>query len=211
MQYVAIWILLTFYLTTMLKTKEIKIGNRLVSIMVRLAIIIACMLLLFNTYKQINSEIKWKEIAMNSLHGQTKAMLPEYKKLYPALNHNPFFLYNYGAELNIAGKYDESINVLNECKKRFNDFDLQMLLADNYSQKGEISIAIKVYEYASNMIPCRFMPLYNMANLYKKSGNRKKLFETANTIIKKPVKIPSYTVTAIKKEMKEILINNKIK
>jgi hypothetical protein len=53
------------------------------------------------------------------------------------------------------------------------------------------------------------MPLYNMANLYKETGNSKELIKTANTIIKKPVKIPSYTVTAIKKEMREILNNNK--
>ncbi len=59
------------------------------------------------------------------------------------------------------------------------------------------------------MIPCRFLPLYNLANLYKDSGNKKKLLETANVIINKRVKIPSYTVTAIKNEMKEILSNNK--
>ncbi len=131
LQYIAIWLMLTFYLLPLFVTKNISIKNTPVLIAVRVAVIITCTTLLLNTYKQIVAEIKWKETAMNSLSGKTKAMLPEYEKLYPVLKNNPFFLYNYGAELNVAGEFDKSISKLNECKKRFNDYDLQMLLADN--------------------------------------------------------------------------------
>nr|WP_321486270.1 hypothetical protein [uncultured Draconibacterium sp.] len=76
--------------------------------------------------------MQWKKTATNSLKGSTEEMLPEYEKLYSTpLKQNPFFLYNYGAELNYTKKYDKSIEVLIECVNKFNDYDLQLLLADN--------------------------------------------------------------------------------
>ncbi len=47
-------------------------------------------------------------------------MMPKYERLYfTSLKRNPLFLYNYGAELNVAGKFDRSVGILTECKKYF--------------------------------------------------------------------------------------------
>ena len=195
LQYISVWLLLAFYLSALLPTKEIKIKNTPISVITRSIIVVTCVFSLSFFVKQIQAEIHWKTIAVNSLRGNTQEMIPEYEKLYStSLIRNPLFLYNYGAELNVAGRFDKSINVLNECKRRFNDYDLQMLLADNYYKNGEHEKAIQIYEHASNMIPCRFLPLYNLFAISKETSQKDMAEKFAIEIINKEVKIPSNSV-----------------
>lgn len=144
LQYIAVWLLLAFYLLALLPSKEIRIRNTPVSIIARIMVTVTCVFSSFHVYQQIRAEIKWKTIAINSLRGNSEKMLPEYEKLYStSLKQNLYFLYNYGAELNFAGSFDKSIDILTECQQRFNDYDLQMLLADNHHKKGETKKAIE--------------------------------------------------------------------
>ncbi|WP_320167764.1 O-antigen ligase family protein [Mangrovibacterium marinum] len=206
LQYIAVWLLLVFYLLALLTPKEIRIRNTPVSIITRIVIVFACTFSFFNFSKQIQAEIKWKAIAVNSLRGNTEKMLPEYEMLYStSLKRNPYFLYNYGAELNFTGKFDKSIDILTECQQRFNDYDLQMLLADNYHRKGETEKAIQCYQHASNMIPCRFLPTYQLFEIYKETGEKGKAVKYADEIINKKVKVPSVTVSFIQREASEFL------
>lgn len=209
LQYVAIWLLLAFYFALILPSKEIRVKHTPISIIARVIVVIACTFSFFHLTKQIQAEIKWKKIAVNSLRGNTEEMLPEYEKLYStSIKRNPFFLYNYGAELNIANKFEQSTEILNECKKRFNDYDLQMLLADNYHKKGELEKAIQIYEHASNMIPCRFLSLYNLFELYRKNGRKNFALKYALEIINKKVKVDSSTVSFIKSQAEAYLNDN---
>jgi O-antigen ligase len=210
LQYISVWILLALYFSVLLQKKETEIKNTPVSIITRSVIVLSCTFFIAYTFMQICAEMKWKTIAMNSLNGNTEEMLPEYDKLYSTLlKQNPFFLYNYGAELNVAGKFDKSAGILTECKKRFNDYDLQLLLADNYHKKGEPEKAIQTYQHASNMIPCRFLPLYQIFEIYKDCGQMDMAAKYAHEIMNKKVKIPSLTVNSIKEEAEEYLKETK--
>jgi O-antigen polymerase len=206
LQYVATWLLLVFYFSALLPSKEIRIRNSRISIITRIGIVVTCIFSLSHVSRQADAEIKWKTIAMSSLRGDTEEMLPEYRKLYlSGLKRNPFFLYNYGAELNVAGKFDESIAILNECKKRFNDYDLQMLMADNYEALGKHGDAERHLKTAAAMCPVRFMPLYELAKLYEATRCHGKAIALAKTILNKRVKVPSPTVNAIKNEMRQLI------
>lgn len=206
LQYVATWLFILVYLSVLLPSKQIEIRNTAISIIIRSFIVIVCMFSIFNVYKQINSELAWKVIAMSSLNGKTEVMLPEYKKLHNThLKKNPFFLYNYGAELNVAGKYNESIDILSECKELFNDYDLQMILADNYQKTRDITKAIEVYKHAWDMIPARFLPLFRIFEIYKETGQNDLAQQWAEKILNKKVKIPSVTVSYIQNEAKSFL------
>jgi O-antigen ligase len=209
LQYVAVWLLLAFYLLALLPSNEIRIRNTPISITVRAIVVIGCALILFYFIKQIQAEIKWKAIAVNSLKGNTEKMLPEYEKLYSSsLKRNPFFLYNYGAELNFTGNFDKSIEILTICQKKFNDYDLQMILADNYYRKGDTGKAVQIYKNAALMIPCRFLPLYQLFVINRKAGNTDLAVKYANMIVNKKIKIESSTVIWIKAEAKEYLKGN---
>ncbi len=206
LQYIGVWLLLAFYLLELLSSKEIRLRNVRFPIIARIIVVVICTFILFHFAKQIQVEIKWKTIAMNSLRGNTVAMLPEYEKLCStSLNRSPFFLYNYGAELNFVGMFDKSIDILTECQQRFNDYDLQMLLADNYHKKGDTEKAIDIYEHASNMIPCRFLPIYQIFDIHRKARQKEMAIKYAHEIVHKKVKIPSLTVKSIKAEAEEYL------
>ena len=84
-----------------------------------------------------------------------------------------------------------------------------MLLADNYRKTGNPEKAIQVYEHASNMIPCRFLPLHLLFEIYKENDQKDMAVKIANEITDKKVKIPSGTISFIQNEAKVFLDNNK--
>jgi hypothetical protein len=50
------------------------------------------------------------------------------------------------------------------------------------------------------MIPCRLLPLYQIFETYRKSGQKEMAEKYSTEIINKKVKIPSMTVSSIKAE-----------
>ena len=132
-------------------------------------------------------------------------MLPAYRLLYDTLRKNELFLYNYAAELNVAGHYGESMDMAKECERLWADYDLQMLLADNCRQLKRYSVAEAHYKIASAMCPVKFVPLYELANLYLAMGRFVEALTLAQKILDKEIKIPSTTIHSIKNRMLELL------
>jgi hypothetical protein len=156
--------------------------------------------------RRMSAEIKWCGVAHNSLLGQTEKMLPEYSALYPELRNNELFLYNYAAELNVSGRYAASLQVAHECERLWADYDLQMLLGDNYQKLGQYGEAEARYKHAANMCPVKFMPLYRLFQLYEATGEKEKMLGMAKIILEKPVKIMSSTVEEIKYEARQKIL-----
>jgi len=174
--------------------------SKKLSIIGKIAVTSLCATCFVCFFRKSSYEAEWKSAAMESLSGQTERMLPEYKKLYPNLRHNALFLYNYGAELNEAKRYAESTKILSECRSLYNDYDLEMLVADNYSRTGNVDKAIETYKYAAKMIPCRFLPLFRQFEIYKDIGDVNSAKTIARQIVNKDIKVKSGTVSAIVNE-----------
>jgi len=85
----------------------------------------------------------------------------------------------------------------------YNDIDLQLLLADNYTQLKQYSKAEKCFLLAYQMIPNRFIPLYRLALLYKEEGKIQEALRIAEIIVKKQVKVESIDIVTIKEEMRK--------
>jgi len=194
LQYAPIWLLLS-YITLFAFSEWLPEKN--LPLIIRIPIIGVCFLGVILFSFRMNCELEWKDISIKSLQGQTKQMLPKYEKLYPYLKYNSLFLYNYGAELNFVRQFERSKILLKECQKKFNDYDLQMLLADNYYHIGDTTEAISIYQHAENMIPCKFLPLYRQFQIYKKNENVSNAKEIAQKIVEKQVKVKSTTVESI--------------
>ena len=150
-------------------------------------------------------DLKWAEMSKRSLAGHTERMLPYYEKMKPQMKHNPLFLYNYAAELNYIGRYVESLAVTEECRNGWNDYDVQMLLADNLENTGQIDLAIGAYQHALNMIPCRFEPLESMMTLSLNNRDTLSAMRLAQTIISKPIKVNSIRVQEIIKAARIVI------
>ncbi|MDR0574022.1 MAG: O-antigen ligase family protein [Tannerella sp.] len=151
----------------------------------RLIIILAVPVAGYLTYDRMRAEMKWCDIAHKSLRGRTEQMLPEYKLLYDKLKCNELFLYNYAAELNVVGQYEKSLTIAQECERLWADYDLQMLMADNYRQMQRYKDAEQHYKKASLMCPVKFMPLYELAKLYVEEWRDNEALSLANTILAK--------------------------
>ncbi len=173
----------------------------------RVSLPILFSLLLVMVFRMMYLDMKWAEMSKRSLAGHTERMLPYYEKMKPQMKHNPLFLYNYAAELNYIGRYEESLAVTEECCEGWNDYDVQMLLADNLENTGQIDLAIGVYQHASDMIPCRFEPLESMMTLYMGGGDTLRAIKMAEEIINKPVKVKSFRVEQIKRDSEQLITN----
>lgn len=172
------------------------------------AVLVITIVLLAFTGKMFYDEYSWNAIAKRSLAGETKRVMPDYARLYKTMNRNGLFLYNYGAELNYINKWDRSVILLTECANFYNDIDLQLLLADNYTQLKQYPKAEKCFLFAHQMIPNRFIPLYRLALLYKEEGKIREARRIAKIIVKKQVKVESFDVVAIKAEMSKLIQGN---
>jgi O-antigen polymerase len=196
-QYIAVWLLLTWYFLMLIPEAKWKFSNSKMNTLLRTAGLIIGLAGFYYSISYAKAEIRWKDMAMMALKNNTKGLFSKYKSLYPQLKNDPFFLYNYGAELNIAGQYKESIHILKECNKALSDYYLTLLTGDAYSNLGMHRDAIASFQKAACMIPSRFIPLNNLLDIYTEIGDAKSALKIAVKISKKKIKVPSQTVYQI--------------
>jgi O-antigen polymerase len=172
-------------------------------------LIVSAVTALFYIKKRYAAIKEWEKAY--SLIGEERAeeAFEIYKQVSPTLSNHGAFLFNYGAELSEAGKYAESIAILNEAKKHFNHIDLYAFLGKSYEGKGDFKKAEDSYRYASLMIPNRFVPKYRLVKLYVAHGDVDKAITLATEILDMPVKVKSTTVEKIRREMKNFIDSKK--
>lgn len=169
---------------------------------VRVGIIFCLGGVLYFTAQDVIFEYRWGRLVTDFEECHTSSK-QAYRELHDAWNGNPAFLYNYGYVLSDAGANKEAVSVLLDCERRFNDYDVQILLGDNYLRMGDYINAETHYIEASQMCPNRFMPLYRLVGIYDSLGRPDRALELAKEIVVKPAKIPSATVTVIKMQMQK--------
>ncbi len=154
--------------------------------------------------RHIYDEWQWHKLQVSS--APTETIRYNYARLYPSLKANPSFMYNYGAWLHHNGYYGESLEILNECINSLDDYNVELLLADNYRQLGDIEKSIEKFEVANAMVPSRFLPLYHEMITYEGVGDYVNACRIARKIVNKPVKVQrSTSVKRIIREAKEII------
>jgi len=199
--------LMAVFCAAFIMQKEVavwQLPQRITAVLKPLGLMV-CVGLLVLTGKMFYNEYYWNTIAQQSLAGETRRVLPEYARLYPWMNRNGLFLYNYAAELNYIGEWKQSNELMTECSKLYNDNDVQLILADNYQQMKQYTEAEKHLKMAYDMIPNRFIPLYRLVKLYQEQGKHNQAYKLAEIITKKPEKVSSMEVISIKGEMAELL------
>ena len=81
------------------------------------------------------------------------------------------------------------------------DYDLELIIGENYQQLNKPKLAEKYYNSASMMCPSRFLPLYKLFHLYKTNGEKERSLAMAEAVISKPMKIKTTTIRMMKREM----------
>lgn len=154
---------------------------------------------LFGFYKlidRIEAELEWGKAAKSY-----NVSLPVYEKLEKKFENNPYFLYNYAAVLQEMKQYDKSLQVAVNCRRYWADYDLELVIGENYQQLSKPELAEEYYKSASLMCPSRFLPLYKLFHLYKENGRIEEALAMAETVISKPMKIETASIRMMKREM----------
>ena len=149
------------------------------------------------------SERSWQEASELALCHSYDEALPYYVSLKHRFEDNPYFLYNYAAVFTEAKEYEKALKVALECRKYWADYDLELLLGDIYREKKDYKQAEEYYMSASYMCPSRFLPLYQLYELYKCIGNTEKASELAKILLEKPAKVNSMLIKRIKYQLKK--------
>lgn len=138
-------------------------------------------------HRHIYDEWQWQRLQVQDLPSET--VRERYAGLYKKLGYNLSFLYNYGAWLHHHAFYGESLQVLTECARSFDDYNVELLIADDYKQLGRMEKSIETFEYAAAMVPARFLPLYHIMVTYEEAEDHANAYRVAKKIMDKPVKV----------------------
>lgn len=159
---------------------------------------------------QFYKEMQWKKLVEIDTSYPNEKYVDSYQSIYnnTFLHVKPAFIYSYSVALNEAEMYEKSNAVIHKNLSRLDDYDIQLLQAYNYLKLEKLDSAQIHFRIASNMIPNRFVPLYELFKIYKKaeqSGDAKRI---ATKIAIMPVKVMSPKIVFIKREVNNYLSNH---
>ncbi len=161
--------------------------------------------LFYGVVKRTRAELEWGKVSRLALMGRSEEAFPRYEALMPVLGNEPYFLYNYAAELYMANLYEEALHMARRCRTHWADYDLELLQGELLNELERYEEAEHHFQLAADMCPVRFVPLNSLLKLYQQTGDTVKADSMAQAIIDKPVKIPSPAIDAMKAEAASLL------
>jgi O-antigen ligase len=171
-------------------------------------LLICCAVFLGYRMLQLKTAYDQWQIATHMVtFGNPERPLALSETILPLLNDNGEFLFFYGGLLYKSGRFADARQVFNECRKRFTDQNLEILLAQTCQQLGESEEAERHLRTAINMVPHKFHARYLLAKHYADRGDTTSALRVAEKIINLPVKVPSIAVTEIKNEARNLLVS----
>ena len=170
-------------------------------------LVLGCSIIgIYKLVERIQAELEWGKISKLALCGSYNKALSSYEKLKTSFVDNPYFLYNYAAVLSENKQYEESLEVALLCRQYWADYDLELLIGEIYQSLKKKEQAEMYYNKAALMCPSRFLPSYKLFYLYKENEEKELMYNMAELIVNKPMKIRTSSILMMKREMKRELI-----
>lgn len=170
------------------------------------AMIILCFFLVSYTfikgYPISKARVKWNSLR----HINTQNVLSEYGEIYPMLKNDGKFLTEYGTSLlGDSTRKLFAIATLEKAKQLIISRQLFESLTLAYSNAGRYEAAIKNQQFLVNYLPNKFLPRYELLNLYIMKNDTVKIVETAQKILQMPIKVSSNEVLRIQQNTQKLL------
>ena len=180
-----VWLLILFIVLSIIPL-DIHLSFRRVGGTIALIVGILCSSLLIKSGWYNLRRISLQEYAINDTEEQ---ILDRYECMYKDYTDDGLFLYNYAAVLHLYGEYEKSISIFKECSNYINDYNMMLLMGDDYQQMDLPDSAIICYNRANEMIPNRYLPLYYQMKIYQEQNDDINAKVIAKAIIHKENKI----------------------
>jgi tetratricopeptide (TPR) repeat protein len=158
-----------------------------------------CLFIVFHQYPAYKSWQDWRE-----LRAYGKDIRYEYELLYPRLNDNVLFLFDYGRLLLDEGHHEKSNEVFGRASQICCNPALYNFMGMNYQSLKDYENAEACFVKSSRIVPNRLLPLHLLMKLYTEMELPEKAREMAKIILEKEPKVPSEAV----REMKESVFRN---
>jgi hypothetical protein len=159
---------------------------------------------LYKEYPKYGAYKKWNTDKYLYTVGLHNDVVESYEELYPLLNEQIQFLFEYAQSLSKTEQYAESNAVLLRAMQISCDPMLYNVMGNNLKAMGKYNQAENMYIRASHIVPNRHYPLYLLMKMYDETGQSEKAKDMAETLLNKPVKIPSTAIREMQDEAKKI-------
>ena len=155
----------------------------------------------------IQAKKEWKKLQPLYSMKAYESVADSYTKLYPLLNHEPKFVFEYGMILNAVGQKEEANTVLDRGLERSCDPMFYNVKGRNYREMGEYEKAESCYIISTRLLPERIYPYYLLTKLYADTANYQpeKMRGAAIAVLEKEPKVHSLAIREMRDEVKKIL------
>ncbi|GHT88303.1 membrane protein [Bacteroidia bacterium] len=158
-------------------------------------------LCIYNRYPTYNAYKKWN---LAQVLYQTKSYEPakkEYAALYPYLNDQINFMFEYGHLLSNSKEYEAGNEILQQTVRICGDPMLYNVMGKNCQAMQKYEQAEACFIRATQIIPNRLYPWYLLCKLYAEMGLPEKVQETAAIVLTKEPKVQSPAVREMREEV----------
>ncbi|GHT49407.1 membrane protein [Bacteroidia bacterium] len=158
-------------------------------------------LCLYNRYPTYNAYKKWN---LAQVLYQTKSYEPakkEYAALYPYLNDQINFMFEYGHLLSNSKEYEAGNEILQQTVQICGDPMLYNVMGKNCQAMQKYEQAEACFIRATQIIPNRLYPWYLLCKLYAEMELPEKVQETAAIVLTKEPKVQSPAVREMREEV----------
>ena len=150
---------------------------------------------------------EWKRLRPFYTMKVYASMVDEYKLLYPKLNYDPKFVFEYAVALNAMEQHEEADSVLSRGLQLSCDPMFYNVKGRNYHEMGEYDKAESCYINSTWLLPERIYPYFLLTKLYADTVNYQpeKMRHAASAVLEKEPKVYSTAIMEMRDEVRKIL------
>jgi tetratricopeptide (TPR) repeat protein len=164
-----------------------------------------CLIDRYPTYKAWRDWNQSKQLLNVTLYSDAAE---EMQLIYPYLNDQPEFLFDYARALSFSGRYQLSNQVLERSMSFSGDPMLYNIHGKNCMALHQYDQAEVAFKQAYNRVPNRLYPLYLLSKMYAGEGETNKAIETATILFNHTIIVPSKAIEEMKDTLRLLLNRN---
>jgi O-antigen ligase len=163
---------------------------------------------LYKQYPVYQAYRQWKTNQIYYHAGLYKDTAESYETLYPYLNDQIRFLFEYVQCLSKSGQSEKSNLILQRAMQISCDPMLYNIMGKNCQAMKEYEPAEAAFIKAIQLVPSRLYPWYLLTKLYDEMGLEEKVAETAKIVLTKEPKVQSSAVQEMREEVRKLKVKN---
>jgi O-antigen ligase len=150
---------------------------------------------------------EWKKVQSLYTVKAYESITGDYTGLYPILNYEPKFVFEYAVALNGTGQYEMADRVLSRGLQLSCDPMFYNVKGRNYHEMKKYKEAEECYIRSTYLLPERIYPYYLLTKLYADSAyyHPEQMLLSAKAVLEKEPKVHSMAIKEMRMEVNKIL------